>query len=235
VTGVPKSLNDQQLMQPYRIRVLPAQQAVYLIQRVRLRQRVSAPCGQGALRRHSDYRLILELRNNPGGAERFRPLSPRVRGSSPWRRTRPDLGSRTPTLIVSTSAWEDLWNHGLGCQSTGTDARHPVREAAAIPGPRAAGRLSSTTCSRPCHRQTAADSSVGSGSPGCSGNRSASCAERDRNRGQFPSELAALKVPYLAVRNLKDYRGRKVGVRSSGWKHALQVFTIYFETRIPTP
>jgi putative transposase len=56
-----------------------------------------------------------------------------------------------------------------------------------------------------------------------------------RNRGQFPSEQAALKVLYLAVRNLNDYRGRSVGVRSSGWKQALQAFTIYFEGRIPTP
>jgi putative transposase len=56
-----------------------------------------------------------------------------------------------------------------------------------------------------------------------------------RNRGQFPSEQAALKVLYLAVRNIEDYRGRNVGVRSSGWKQALQAFTIYFEGRIPTP
>jgi transposase-like protein len=56
-----------------------------------------------------------------------------------------------------------------------------------------------------------------------------------RNRGQFPSEQAALKVLYLAVRNLQDYRGRNVAVRSAGWKQALQAFTIYFEGRIPTP
>jgi transposase-like protein len=56
-----------------------------------------------------------------------------------------------------------------------------------------------------------------------------------RNRGQFPSEQAALKVLYLAVRNLQDYRGRNVGIRSSGWKEALQAFTIYFDGRIPTP
>jgi putative transposase len=56
-----------------------------------------------------------------------------------------------------------------------------------------------------------------------------------RNRGQFPSEQAALKVLYLAVRNLEDYRGRNVGTRSSGWKQALQAFTIYFDGRIPTP
>jgi transposase-like protein len=56
-----------------------------------------------------------------------------------------------------------------------------------------------------------------------------------RNRGQFPSEQAALKVLYLAVRNLQDYRGSDVGIRSSGWKQALQAFTIYFDGRIPTP
>jgi putative transposase len=56
-----------------------------------------------------------------------------------------------------------------------------------------------------------------------------------RNRGQFPSEQAALKVLYLAVRNLEEFRGPNVGIRSSGWKQALQAFTIYFEGRIPTP
>jgi transposase-like protein len=56
-----------------------------------------------------------------------------------------------------------------------------------------------------------------------------------RNRGQFPSELAALKVLYLAVRNLEDFRGPSAGIRSAGWKKALQAFTIYFEGRIPTP
>jgi putative transposase len=56
-----------------------------------------------------------------------------------------------------------------------------------------------------------------------------------RNRGQFPSEQAALKVLYLAVRNLEDYRSPNTGIRSAGWKQALQAFTIYFEGRIPTP
>jgi transposase-like protein len=56
-----------------------------------------------------------------------------------------------------------------------------------------------------------------------------------RNRGQFPSEQAALKVLYLAVRNLEEFRGRSVGIRSSGWKQAMQAFTIYFDGRIPTP
>ena len=38
-----------------------------------------------------------------------------------------------------------------------------------------------------------------------------------RNRGQFPSEQAALKVLYLAVRNLEEYRSPNTGIRSSGW------------------
>jgi len=54
-----------------------------------------------------------------------------------------------------------------------------------------------------------------------------------RNRGQFPSEQAALKVLHLAVRNLQDYRSPNTGIRSSGWKQALQAFTIYFDGRIP--
>jgi transposase-like protein len=56
-----------------------------------------------------------------------------------------------------------------------------------------------------------------------------------RNRGQFPSEQAALKVLYLAVRNLDEFRSPNVGTKSSGWKQALQAFTIYFEGRIPAP
>jgi transposase-like protein len=54
-----------------------------------------------------------------------------------------------------------------------------------------------------------------------------------RNRGQFPTEQSALKVLYLAVRNLEEYRRPQVGIRSSGWKRALQAFTIYFDGRIP--
>src|SRR5499427_541402 len=56
-----------------------------------------------------------------------------------------------------------------------------------------------------------------------------------RNHGQFPSEQAALKVLYLAVLNLEGFRGPNTGIRSSGWKQALQAFTIYFDGRIPTP
>ena len=54
-------------------------------------------------------------------------------------------------------------------------------------------------------------------------------------RGHFTSEQAALKVLYLAVRNLEQYRRPNVGIRTNGWKQAIQAFTIYFEGRIPTP
>jgi transposase-like protein len=54
-----------------------------------------------------------------------------------------------------------------------------------------------------------------------------------RNRGQFPTGQAALKVLYLAVRNLEELRSPNVGIRSSGWKQALQAFTIYFDGQIP--
>jgi putative transposase len=56
-----------------------------------------------------------------------------------------------------------------------------------------------------------------------------------RNRGQFPSEQAVLKVLYLAVRNLEEFRSPNTGIRRSEWKQALQAFTIYFDGRIPTP
>jgi transposase-like protein len=65
--------------------------------------------------------------------------------------------------------------------------------------------------------------------------RNARLRKVTRNRGQFPSEQAALKVLYLAVRNLEEFRRPNVGIRSSGWKQALQAFTIYFDGRIPTP
>ena len=56
-----------------------------------------------------------------------------------------------------------------------------------------------------------------------------------RRRGHFPTEQDALKVLYLAVRNLDEYRSPSVGTRSSDCKQALQAFTIYFDGRIPTP
>jgi putative transposase len=38
-----------------------------------------------------------------------------------------------------------------------------------------------------------------------------------KQRRQFPSEQAALKVLYLAVRNLEQFRGPNTGIRTPGW------------------
>jgi hypothetical protein len=54
-------------------------------------------------------------------------------------------------------------------------------------------------------------------------------------RNHRHATVLALKVLYLAVRNLEEFRRPNVGIRSSGWKQALQAFTIYFDGRIPTP
>jgi len=60
-------------------------------------------------------------------------------------------------------------------------------------------------------------------------------AQSDPQPRPVPLRAGALKVLYLAVRNLQDYRGPNTGTRSAGWKQALQAFTIYFEGRIPAP
>lgn len=53
-----------------------------------------------------------------------------------------------------------------------------------------------------------------------------------RNRGHFPTEQAALKALYLAIRTLTEPgRGRGNHV-AAGWKTALNTFAIYFEGRI---
>jgi len=70
---VPLALYEQQAAQPYWMRVLPAQHAVYL----RYNQCVSdngfqrlAARALALLRAHPDYRLIVDLRDNGGGARR---------------------------------------------------------------------------------------------------------------------------------------------------------------------
>jgi hypothetical protein len=59
------------------------------------------------------------------------------------------------------------------------------------------------------------------------------CAKSPATAASSPREQAALKVFYLAVRNLDDYRGPSVGTRSFELKQAVQGFTIYFDGRIP--
>ena len=53
-----------------------------------------------------------------------------------------------------------------------------------------------------------------------------------KNRGHFPNEAAALKLLYLAVRNITTERGGELGTGTWGWKTALNAFAIYFPGRI---
>ncbi|MER6363317.1 IS256 family transposase [Kitasatospora sp. NPDC001527] len=53
-----------------------------------------------------------------------------------------------------------------------------------------------------------------------------------RNRGHFPSEQAALKVLYLAVRELIAPRARDVNHVAAHWKEALNQFSLFFEDRL---
>ncbi|WP_420802739.1 IS256 family transposase [Streptomyces adustus] len=53
-----------------------------------------------------------------------------------------------------------------------------------------------------------------------------------RNRGHFPSEQAALKVLYLAVRELIEPKARDINHVAAHWKSALNAFALFFEDRI---
>ena len=53
-----------------------------------------------------------------------------------------------------------------------------------------------------------------------------------RNRGHFPSEQAALKALYLAIRTLTEPGKGRGNHVMAGWKTALNTFAIYFEGRI---
>ncbi|MEV6994413.1 transposase [Streptomyces sp. NPDC093228] len=55
-----------------------------------------------------------------------------------------------------------------------------------------------------------------------------------RNRGHFPSEQAALKVLYLAVRALINPKARDVNHVAAHWKKALNQFSLFFEYRLNT-
>lgn len=52
-----------------------------------------------------------------------------------------------------------------------------------------------------------------------------------RRRGHFPTEQAALKVLYLAIRQRDPGRSNAVG-RVQGWKTALNAFVIHFGDRL---
>lgn len=53
-----------------------------------------------------------------------------------------------------------------------------------------------------------------------------------RNRGHFPSEQAAIKVLYLAIRHMIEPKGGDRNQVAPGWKSALNALTLYFEDRI---
>ncbi|AEM88612.1 IS256 family transposase [Streptomyces violaceusniger] len=55
-----------------------------------------------------------------------------------------------------------------------------------------------------------------------------------RNRGHFPSEQAALKVLYLAIREQVTPRARDVNHVAAHWKKALNQFSLFFEDRLNT-
>jgi transposase-like protein len=53
-----------------------------------------------------------------------------------------------------------------------------------------------------------------------------------RNRGHFPSEQAALKVLYLAIRHMIEPKAGDHNHVAPGWKSALNALVLYFEDRI---
>ncbi|MFF2386277.1 IS256 family transposase [Streptomyces sp. NPDC058108] len=53
-----------------------------------------------------------------------------------------------------------------------------------------------------------------------------------RNRGHFPSDQAALKVLYLAVREQINPKARDANHVAAHWKEALNQFSLFFEDRL---
>lgn len=54
-----------------------------------------------------------------------------------------------------------------------------------------------------------------------------------KNRGHFPNDDAAIKLLYLALRNINPARGGDLGTGTYGWKRALNAFAIHFPGRLP--
>ena len=52
-----------------------------------------------------------------------------------------------------------------------------------------------------------------------------------KNRGHFPSDKAAMKLLYLAIRNISTERGGQAGTGTWGWKTCLNQLAIYFPGR----
>ena len=54
-----------------------------------------------------------------------------------------------------------------------------------------------------------------------------------KNRGHFPNDDAAIKLLYLALRNIHPERGGDLGTGTYAWKQALNAFAIHFPGRLP--
>lgn len=54
-----------------------------------------------------------------------------------------------------------------------------------------------------------------------------------RDKGHFPTDDAALKLLYLAVRNISTQRGGDLGTGTHGWTAALNAFALHFPDRLP--
>ena len=52
-------------------------------------------------------------------------------------------------------------------------------------------------------------------------------------RGSFPSDAAAMKLLYLAIRNINQKRGTSPGSGTYRWTEALNAFAIQFPDRLP--
>jgi hypothetical protein len=52
-------------------------------------------------------------------------------------------------------------------------------------------------------------------------------------RGSFPNDAAALKLLYLAIRNINQKRGTTDGQGTYNWTQALNTFAIQFPDRLP--
>ena len=53
-----------------------------------------------------------------------------------------------------------------------------------------------------------------------------------KNRGHFPNERAALKLLYLAIRNINTKRGGPQGTNTQGWKACINQLTIRYPGRL---
>ena len=53
-------------------------------------------------------------------------------------------------------------------------------------------------------------------------------------RGSFPNDAAALKLLYLAIRNINQKRGSQPRNRNRRWTAALNTFAIQFPDRLPS-